>query len=279
MEELTRKCDGLSLSAMEGEKLILPRKLTKADHVLAAKFLMKRNLNIEAVARTFRPLWRTKESFCVSNAGNNVLLFEFDLEVDAEKVLQGEHWSFDRHLVILQRFDGSKLVKELEFRFCLFWIQIHDLPFKFMTPKTAEFIGETIGPIIKANDSMEMKGGTFMRVRVRVRVDVTQPLCQGRKISLMIRRKGGWLSNTKGCQTYAFGVGCYHMMIKTEIWLKSKGSLLVEKQQYGHWIRASQFSPVRHQYIKVKGYEMRASQTLSRARQSGWRAQLRSEKV
>lgn len=32
---------------------------------------------------------------------NNVLLFEFDLELDAEKVLQGEPWSFDRHLVIL----------------------------------------------------------------------------------------------------------------------------------------------------------------------------------
>ena len=138
MEELTRKCDGLSLSAKEGEKLSLSKNLSKTDHVLAAKFLNKRNLNIEAVARTFRPLWRTKESFGVTNAGNNVLLFEFDLEVDAEKVLQGEPWSFDRHLVILQRFDGSKLVKELEFKFCAFWVQIHDLPFKFLTPETAE---------------------------------------------------------------------------------------------------------------------------------------------
>lgn len=95
----------------------------------------------------------------------------------------------------------------------------------------------------------------------------------------MKRRKGGWLSNTKGCQTYAFGVGCYLMMIKTEIWLKSKGSLPVEKQQYGHWIRASQFSPVCRQFVKVKGYEMSGSQTLSRARQSEWRAQLGGDEV
>lgn len=64
-----------------------------------------------------------------------------------------------------------------------------------------------------------------------------------------------------------------------EIWLKSKGSLPVEKQQYGHWIKAFQFSPVRRQYIEVKGYELRGSYTLSRGRQSEWRAQLVSEEV
>lgn len=122
MEEITRKCDGLSLSVKEGEMVVLPKKLTKAKHVLVAKFLTKRALNVEAVAYTFRPLWRTKGSFCVSNAGNNILLFEFELEVDAEKVLQGEPWSFDRHLVILQWFNGSKAIKELEFRVYAFWI-------------------------------------------------------------------------------------------------------------------------------------------------------------
>ena len=59
--------------------------------------------------------------------------------------------------MILQRYNGSKVIKELEFRVYAFWVQIHYLPFKFMIPKTAEFIDETIGPIIKSNDPMEMK--------------------------------------------------------------------------------------------------------------------------
>ena len=47
MEEITRKCDVLSLSAKEGERVVLPKKLKKAKHVLVAKFLTKRALNVE----------------------------------------------------------------------------------------------------------------------------------------------------------------------------------------------------------------------------------------
>uniref|UniRef100_A0A7N2MLC6 DUF4283 domain-containing protein n=1 Tax=Quercus lobata TaxID=97700 RepID=A0A7N2MLC6_QUELO len=104
---------------------------------------------MEAVARTFRPLWRTRECFHISNAGNNILLFDFDVEVDADKVLLSEPWSYDRHL--------------------------------YMTEETAREIGDTIGLVIKPSDDSEWKGGTFLRVRVRV--DMTHPLCPGRKVT------------------------------------------------------------------------------------------------
>ena len=194
----------------------------------------------------------------MSNAGNNILLFEFELEVDAEKVLQGEPWSFDRHLVILQRFNASKAIKELEFRVCAFWVQIHDFPFKFMTPEMAEFIGETIRLVIKSNDPIEMKGGTFMRVRVMV--DVTRPLCRGRRISFDEEVEGWVAFQYEQLPNICFWCGMLsHDNKDCEVWLKSKGSLSVEHQQYGHWIRASQFSPVRRQYIEVKGYEQKGS--------------------
>lgn len=51
-------------------------------------------MNIEAVTRTFRPRWRTRRSFEVSATGDNVVLIVFELEVDIEKVLQGEPWTF-----------------------------------------------------------------------------------------------------------------------------------------------------------------------------------------
>lgn len=156
--------------------------------VLAANFFTKRALNMEAVGRNFRTLWHTKEGFHITNVRNNVLLFTFVLKTDAEIVLLGEPWSYDRHLVILQRFDGSKSVKEIEFIKCKFWIQIHDIQFKYVTSETAIEIRESIGHVSIPQDSLEMKGGTFMRVRVAV--DISRPLCRGRKVSFVDNMEG-----------------------------------------------------------------------------------------
>lgn len=61
MDEIIQKCDGLSLLTKEDKRVFLTRKLLALEHVLAAKFFTKRSLSMDAVARTFRPLWRTKE--------------------------------------------------------------------------------------------------------------------------------------------------------------------------------------------------------------------------
>lgn len=82
---------------------------------VSSEIFTKRALNIEAVACTFRPLWHTKASFHITNVGDNILLFNFDQEVDAVKVLLGEPWSYDRHLVVIKRFEGKKSIKEVEF--------------------------------------------------------------------------------------------------------------------------------------------------------------------
>ena len=79
-----------------------------------------------------------------------------------QKRLLGEPWSYDRHLVVFQRYDGSKPITSIEFCRCKFWIQIHDIPFKFMTPETAVEIGESIGHISIPQDPSELKGGTFI---------------------------------------------------------------------------------------------------------------------
>ena len=50
-----------------------------------------------------------------------------------------------------------------------------------LTVEAALSIGETIGTVTKLKDVGEMKGGSFMRVRVKV--DISKPLCKGRKIS------------------------------------------------------------------------------------------------
>ena len=75
---------------------------------------------MEAMARTFKPLWRMRYGFQICDAGNNHLVFAFEAMADAKKVLLGEPWSFDRHLVVFQKMDGSTPVQELDFMTNLF---------------------------------------------------------------------------------------------------------------------------------------------------------------
>ena len=153
------------------------------------------------------------------------------MEVDADKVLLGEPWSYDRHLVRIQRFDGSKALKDTDFKFCSFWIQIHDIPFKFMTEDTAKEIGDTIGTVIKSGDVPEWKGGTFLRIRVRV--NTTHPLCRGRRVAFEEGLER-WVSfQYQRLPNLCFWCGLFsHDDKECDIWLKSKGRLKVEQQQF-----------------------------------------------
>ena len=255
MEDLTSKCDNLSLSKWEEKKVVLSKKNQRPKCVLAAKFFMKRALNVDVVARMFRPLWRTKASFHITNVGDNILLLTFDQEVDAVKVLLGESWSYDCHLVVLKRFEGNKPIKEVVFNRVKFWIQIHDFPYKFMTLETAIEIGESIGEVVMPRDDSEMRGGTFMRVRVWV--DVSCPLCRGREVNFKDNLEG-WVSfQYERLPNICFWCRMLsHDDKECKLWLKSNGTLLSDHQQYGHWIKASLFSLAKRQVIEVKGYDL-----------------------
>ena len=60
MEELTKTWNNLTLPECEGSNLHITEEQAKTKFILAAKFLTKRALNIDAIAKTFTPIWRSK---------------------------------------------------------------------------------------------------------------------------------------------------------------------------------------------------------------------------
>ena len=93
-------------------------------------------------------------------------------------------------------------------------------------------------------------------MRVRVSVDITRPLCQGRKVNFEEVLEG-WVSfQYKRLPNIYFWCGMLlHDDKECEIWLKINGNLSMEQQQYGHWIKASIFSSTKRQVLEVKGYK------------------------
>ena len=63
MDDILYDWKKLSLTEEEDTKLSLSKSknIRSKKFVLAAKFLTKRALNVEAIGRTFKPLWRAKK--------------------------------------------------------------------------------------------------------------------------------------------------------------------------------------------------------------------------
>lgn len=55
---------------------------------------------MEAVTCTFKPLWKLSGELKIQDVGENILLFEFEDNLDLERVLEFEPWSYDKSLVI-----------------------------------------------------------------------------------------------------------------------------------------------------------------------------------
>ena len=93
MEDLTKSWSCLTLFETDDQ--------AEDDFIVAAKFLTKRALNIDTIAKTFTPLWRTKNGFKAKREGDHIVLFTFDDKSGMKFFLTIEPWSFDKHLVVL----------------------------------------------------------------------------------------------------------------------------------------------------------------------------------
>ncbi|XP_065634098.1 uncharacterized protein LOC136069472 [Quercus suber] len=224
MDDLTSNWNRLTLSEKEGLGCCLDEELSSPEFSIVSKFLTKRALNIDAIAKIFIPLWRSKNGFRVRHLGDHRVLFMFDNKLEADRVLQSESWSFDKHLVVMESYEANSSVDKLKLDRTSFWVQVHDLLIKFINVRAAEKICEVLGKAIPTANLRELKGGNF--IQVRVSMNVTSPLCRGRLVSIG-KEKQVWVSfKYERLLNICYWCGSFdHDDKDCEIWLNSEGSL------------------------------------------------------
>ncbi|KAL0006109.1 hypothetical protein SO802_013670 [Lithocarpus litseifolius] len=187
--------------------------------------------------------------------GNHVVLFVFSDKSDADRVLLGEPWSYDKYLVSLRRVEKNGAVKDMVFDRTNFWVQIHDIPMCDMTPETTAEIIKGCGEVQPGiREWGNQDGSTFMSIRVRV--DTSKSLCHGQKL----RNEDG----ESGCIRFKYErlpIICYwcgrltHSDKDCELWISSNGSLTENDRQFSAWLRALLFNTRKCSTIRVGGVE------------------------
>ena len=132
------------------------------------------------------------------------MLFVFNNAEEIEKILDNEPWSFDRYLVSLQRLETAIPVHELALNTVSLWVQVHNIRVSYLNRGVAEDLCEVVGEVDQSSRDVDVDGGSF--IRVQVRVDISVPLCRARCFRLRMRKSIGCHSNTNVSPTFATGV-------------------------------------------------------------------------
>jgi hypothetical protein len=162
----------------------------QGNNCLIGKIWAGKRVNKEGFISVFKRIWRTEKEVFFKEIQPNVWMFEFSLEADKLKVLEGRPWSFDRFILALTDFNGSIPSSQWNFSTSPFWIQIHDLPLICMTKAIGSKIGNSLGVLETVDIAGEgVEWGSVMRIRVVI--DIQKPLERGR--SLTIAGKAHWV--------------------------------------------------------------------------------------
>ena len=182
---------------------------------------------MDAVARTFKPLWRTVGELKIRDIGEHILLFEFEDELDLERVMEFEPWSYDKHLVAFERVLNIESVPFLDFSCATFWVQIHNIPKRSLKVEVRELIGKSIDRVIQvANPKDDDAGSEFLRVRINI--DISKPLLRCSKLHYEGKWVGWVRLKYERLPNFCYWCGrVTHGERDCEVWLRGKGRTTV----------------------------------------------------
>ncbi|KAK7816576.1 hypothetical protein CFP56_043919 [Quercus suber] len=235
MESLSGLWEKFSLSESEGRHFVVEDGVGEREFFLVARFYTGWVLSMEAIAKTLKGIWRTRRGFEVRDMGEHRVLFIFRDERDVEQIMNGEPWSFDKHLVALKRAEKLTDLSKLQF--------------------------ETTSKVFENNPENEVYEGSNF-IRVRVGVDITKPLCRGRKLAFRTGQDS-WVSfKYERLPNICHWCGkLTHMDRECPIWLRGKHVLKEDDKQFGSWMRAMTPNLARKSVVKVAGFEEDDSET------------------
>lgn len=100
-----------------------------------------------------------------------------------EAASKGGPWTFDSHLLIMERVQLGMQIENIPLNQVEFWVQVHHLPAGLMLEKVGKAMGNFIGVFVEYDKN---NNTSYWReyMRERVQIDVRQPLKKQTKVKI-----------------------------------------------------------------------------------------------
>ncbi|XVF47222.1 hypothetical protein PTKIN_Ptkin03bG0092200 [Pterospermum kingtungense] len=136
-EDIQSLLHNISILDDEEEDLVITKSwveesVKKVKNCFLGKMLIHKPYRIEGMKAVFRKIWRLESSLTIQDVGDHMFVFQFEDDLEKDRVLMKQPWAFNKSLLLLQEFDGMCFPKDVEMYWCPFWMQVHGLPIGLM---------------------------------------------------------------------------------------------------------------------------------------------------
>uniref|UniRef100_A0A803P119 Uncharacterized protein n=1 Tax=Cannabis sativa TaxID=3483 RepID=A0A803P119_CANSA len=145
---------------------------------LSAIDLKAWKVNDDGFINQMSGLWAFRFPVTITARCEGYFLVQFRCSGDMQRTLYRQPWHFNNQPIVFHSAPSLSTPAITDFTHIPFWVQVHGLPFLSKTKVMANIIGSIVGEFLKVDDdSLEEGWGPFMRIRISL--DVTQPLLRG----------------------------------------------------------------------------------------------------
>ncbi|XP_057452226.1 uncharacterized protein LOC130744049 [Lotus japonicus] len=243
----------LDFSLEESEALILGENNTSPnafENTVVGKVWAQDSFNVKAFKSTLLTIWKTREAVEIIELEKNLFSFKFAAARDRDLVLRGQPWTFNGHVVALQKITGEEQPSEINPHTCPMWVRIYDLPLNLRDAENLNKIGGSLGEFMEHDKSEECLAGKYARVRVSV--DLQKPLKRGAIAQITPIKKGKIFFKYERLPDFCYECGMLGHTFK-DCPDRDDDREEDEKQKFpfGKWMRAS---PRKVTLVRKEGY-------------------------
>ncbi|XP_019160778.1 PREDICTED: uncharacterized protein LOC109157334 [Ipomoea nil] len=240
---ITHMCANLTLADVDDEdrSMQLPNVHVNTENDETSYYAVCRIVTNKPVKFLFfqyniASVWQPVMGVTMKQLQPQLFLLRFYHETDLNRIVGDGPWTYEQHLIVLQKIEAGDDPKTVPLNHAELWIQIHSLPAGLRSNAVVSAIGSFLGKLVHT-DGKNFGGSLRTYYRVRVLLDVTKPLKKQMKLK---KDNDTWVVidfRYERLSTYCFiceviGHGdrvCPNIAL---------GFYLKSEKPYGSWVRA-----------------------------------------